>query len=112
QVVHQGGLRFNRESIEYRLLSEWIDAGAPGPSAKTPTLVRLEVTPREAVIVEPVETARLQVVAHFSDGKQRDVTQLACYEPTNRIVNVDHGGQVRREKPGQTTVLVRFLTRQ
>src|ERR1044071_783992 len=25
QVVHQGGLRFNRESIEYRLLRQWIE---------------------------------------------------------------------------------------
>src|SRR5262245_44577869 len=31
QVVHQGGLRFNRESIEYQILRDWIAAGAPGP---------------------------------------------------------------------------------
>src|SRR6478752_3673163 len=100
QVVHQGGLRFNRESIEYRILLDWISRGAPGPAASEPTLIRLEITPREAVLLEPVESAQLRVIAHFSDGQQRDVTQLACYEPTNRNVAVDHDGLVRREKFG------------
>src|SRR5262245_41827905 len=112
QVVHQGGLRFNRESIEYRLLLDWIGSGAPAPAVGRPTLVRLEITPRDTVLIEPVESAQLRVIAHFSDGEQRDMTQLACYEPTNRSVVVDHDGLVRREKLGEATVLVRFLTRQ
>jgi hypothetical protein len=112
QVVHQGGLRFNRESIEYRLLLEWINGGARGPAASSPTMSRLEITPREAVLVEPIESVQLRVIAHFGDGQQRDVTQIACYEPTNRNVAIDHDGLVRREKPGQATVLVRFLNRQ
>src|SRR5205823_14318545 len=33
QVVHLGGLRFNRESIEYRILLDWIGNGAPAPAA-------------------------------------------------------------------------------
>src|SRR5205823_6116999 len=77
-----------------------------------PTLTRLEIMPREAVLFEPVESAQLRVIAHFSNGQQRDVTQLSCYEPTNRNVIADHDGLVRREKFGQATVLVRFLTRQ
>src|SRR5262245_3543543 len=88
QVVHQGGLRFNRDSIEYRLLRDWIAAGAPGPRAKSPALTRLEVTPREAVLIEPQDSAQLRVVAHFADGQKRDVTELACYEPTNRSVAI------------------------
>ena len=60
QVVHQGGLRFNRESIEYRILRDWIAAGAPGPMRAIAALVRLEVTPREAVLIEPVDSAQLQ----------------------------------------------------
>jgi hypothetical protein len=112
QVVHQGGLRFNRDSIEYRLLRDWIAAGAPGPEANEPQLVRLELTPREAVIVEPHDSKQLRVTACFSDGERRDVTELACYEATNRSVSVEHDGLVRREKLGQTTVLVRFLTQQ
>jgi Protein of unknown function (DUF1549)/Protein of unknown function (DUF1553) len=112
QVVHQGGLRFKRDSLEYRLLHDWIAAGAVGPQASAPRLVRLELTPPEAVLIEPVESIQVRVTAHFSDSQSRDVTRLSCYEPTNRSVTVDHDGLVRREKLGQTTVIVRYLSRQ
>jgi hypothetical protein len=112
QVVHQGGLRFNRESIEYRVLRDWIAAGAPGPSAAPVSVARLEVTPREPILIEPVESAQLRVMAHFADGSKRDVTKLACYEATNRTVTIEHDGLVRRDKLGQSTVLVRYLTQQ
>jgi hypothetical protein len=58
QVVHQGGLRFQRDSLEYRLLADWISGGAPAPDPHLPPLVRLEVAPAEAILVEP-ESARL-----------------------------------------------------
>jgi hypothetical protein len=112
QVVHQGGLRFNQDSVEYQILRDWIAAGASGPSAKPIPLVRLEVTPREPILIDPVESAQLQVTAHFADGSKRDVTGLACYEATNRNVAIEHDGLVRREKLGQSTVLVRYLTQQ
>jgi len=111
QVVHQGGLRFNRDSVEYRMLRGWIEAGAPAPS-RSPRLTQIEVTPAEAVIVEPAESVQLKVIAHFADGSRRDVTAVACYEPTNRNVTIEHDGLVQRQKPGQTTVLVRYLTQQ
>jgi hypothetical protein len=112
QVVHQGGLRFNRESVEYRLLRAWIADGAPGPSEAAPALVRLEVKPLEQTVIEPVDRVQIEATAHFADGSSRDVTNLACYEPTNRNVAVDHDGLVAREKLGQATVLVRYLHKQ
>jgi uncharacterized protein DUF1549/uncharacterized protein DUF1553 len=111
QVVHQGGLRFNRDSIEYRVLRDWIEAGAPAPS-RSLRLTRIEVTPAEEVVVEPAESVQLKVIAHFADKSRRDVTELACYEPTNRNVAIEHDGLVQRLKPGQTTVLVRYLSQQ
>jgi hypothetical protein len=112
QVVHQGGLRFNRDSVEYQILRDWIAAGAPGPSTAPVQLVRLAVTPREPILIDPIESAQLQVTAHFADGSKRDVSDLACYEATNRNVIIEHDGLVRREKLGQATVLVRYLTEQ
>jgi hypothetical protein len=112
QVVHQGGLRFNRDSVEYQVLRDWIAAGAPGPYFTEPVLTRLEVTPLEAVLIEPHESVQINVRAHFADGSSRDVTSLACYELTNRSVVIDHDGLVRREKLGQSTVLVRYLNKQ
>lgn len=112
QVVHQGGLRFNRASLEYDLLRNWIVAGAPGPDRGAAALASIQVTPRKAVVVEPQESVQLQVVARFVDGTVRDVTPLTCYEPTNRNVVVSHEGLVTRERLGQTTVIARYLSQQ
>ena len=112
QVVHQGGVRFHRDSEEYRILHDWIATGAPGPDPSLPHMIRLEVTPSDTVLIEPVERVQLQAIAHFSDGSRRDVTSLACYELTNRLASVDHDGRVHRDELGETTVIVRFLNQQ
>ena len=112
QVVHQGGLRFRRDSQEYALLRDWIAAGAPGPSKQGSQLTRLELTPAKSILMSPAESVQLKAIAHFADGETRDVTTLACYEATNRSVSISAGGLVQREKLGQSTVIVRFLDKQ
>ncbi|HEX5104376.1 MAG TPA: DUF1549 and DUF1553 domain-containing protein, partial [Pirellulaceae bacterium] len=112
QAVHQGGLRFKRDSLEYQILADWIAAGAPLPNAKSPRLKRLEVKPPSAVLIEPVGEVQLMVTAYFSDGTQQDVTPLACYEATSRSVSIGAGGLVTCDQLGETTVLVRFLNQQ
>jgi hypothetical protein len=42
-VPHGGGKRFGTGSPEYRVLSQWIAAGAPAPTASDPVITRLEV---------------------------------------------------------------------
>lgn len=112
QVAHLGGKRFRPDSLEYNILRQWIAAGAPGPSDEVATLEGLEVTPTEAILVEPVDTLQLKAVATFSDGTQRDVTRLATFDLAGTSVNVDLAGLVRREALGETTVIVRYLQEQ
>ncbi len=109
QVPHEGGLRFKRESEEYRILRDWIAAGCPDDSEKAPKLQRLEVAPLTQVLTEPKREVQLSAKAFFADGSTRDVTSLAVYEPANNLVKVSHGGLVQSDGPGETTVLVRFL---
>jgi len=109
-VAHEGGKRFDRDSWEYRTLREWIAGGAPRKSAGVPTLVKLEVTPREQFLTPPAESVQLQVQATFSDGSVRDVTPIACYEVVNvAVADVSVQGKVTRKEFGETTVLARFL---
>lgn len=112
QVPHEGGLRFKRESEEYRILRDWIAAGCPDDSEKAPKLQRLEVTPLTQVLTEPKREVQLSAKAFFSDGTSRDVTSRAVYEPANNLVKVSHDGLVQSEGPGETMVLVRFLEQQ
>jgi hypothetical protein len=112
RLAHQGGLRFRHDSLEYQILRDWISAGAPAPRDDTPRLVRLEVTPREQVIVEPEMQLQLCATAVFSDGSRRDVKSLAVYEASDTSVNVGHDGLVSAMSFVETTVLVRYLSEQ
>jgi hypothetical protein len=111
-VPHQGGVRFRMDSAEYGVLRDWIAGGAKKLLTDSAQLVALEVTPREAFIVEPNDKMQIKAVAKFACGETLDVTTQAVYETSNLNANVDHDGLVTRAKAGEVTVLVRFLNQQ
>ena len=111
-VPHEGGKRFDRASLEYRLLRQWIAEGMRPDPPGAPVLRRLAVSPREQVLIEPADSVPLRVRAIFSNGETRDVTRLSVFETSNLIVRVDGDGVARRQEVGETTILVRYLDRQ
>jgi hypothetical protein len=111
-IAHEGGLRFSRDSQEYRILRSWIAAGTPQDSASTPHLTGLTVTPTEQILVDPKQTVQLNVIATFSDGSKRDVTSLTVYEQATDLAKISAGGLVTRDRMGETTIIARFLALQ
>jgi hypothetical protein len=111
QMAHEGGLRFRPDSPEYTMLRRWIADGAGDDSASAPKLTRLEVSPTNRILIEPVKEAQLRARAFFSDGTERDVTSLAVYEPASTSLKVSHDGLATCDVPVETTVLVRYLDR-
>src|SRR5882672_3930556 len=85
-VPHKGGKRFEVDSLDYRVLSEWIAAGAPGPRPEDPRILRIEVLPSH-VILQPDAARQLSVRASFSDGHSEDVTRWAKYTSANETVS-------------------------
>src|SRR5206468_1933035 len=62
-VPHKGGKRFETNSLDYRVLSEWIAAGTPGPKPDDPRIVRIEILPAHVIL--PASAAQpLSVRAH------------------------------------------------
>jgi hypothetical protein len=112
RVPHEGGVRFAFDSSEYKLVREWIAAGAPSDVGERAELAKLEVTPREAYLVPPLRETTIRATAIFTDGKKRDVTGLAVFESTNPKIEVNRDGKVASESPGETSVVVRYLNRQ
>ncbi|MFO0842830.1 MAG: DUF1549 and DUF1553 domain-containing protein [Gemmataceae bacterium] len=108
-VPHEGGQRFRRDSFEAKLLHSWVAVGARLDSADGARPVGLRVTPASAILADPTDRVALGVEATFSDGTRRDVTRLACFEPSNLLVKVDPQGVAARSGHGEATVLVRFL---
>jgi len=105
QVEHEGGQRFAPDSEEYRLLRDWIAAGAQD-APETPALTGLTVSPPEATLEGT--TLTLRASASFSDGTTRDVTRWAVMEPSNLLVQISRDGVVTAQRSGETTVIVRF----
>src|SRR5438445_804337 len=63
EVAHEGGLRLKKGSAEYEILRRWIAEGMPNDLASAPKLRRLEVTPTEKVLLEPVRELQLRAGA-------------------------------------------------
>lgn len=110
-VPHKGGVRFDTDSLEYRVLSEWIAAGTPPPRNDDPRIQSIDVDPPQ-VVLKPGEEQRLRVRAHFSDGHSEDVTTWAKYTSTDAAVaKVDDEGRVTVLGHGEAAVTVWYLSR-
>src|SRR5439155_7477761 len=110
-VPHKGGKKFDTNSLDYRVLVEWIAAGSPGPRAEDPHVVRIETLPQR-VVLSPGETQQLTVRAYFSDGHIEDVTHWAKYTSANETVSqVDETGQVKVVGFGEGAVTAWYLSR-
>ena len=105
---HEGGKRYELASWEHRVLREWIEGGAEGhDEKKAPEFVRLDVTPQEIVFAGKDETARLKVIAVWSDGSREDVTPLCRFQSNDeQVAAIDGKGLVTATDPGDTHVVV------
>jgi len=109
-VPHKGGERFSTDSPEYKILAEWIAAGAPGPKMDDARIVRIEVSPTHALL-QPKQTLALKVIAHFNDGRQEDVTRWAKYTAGNTsVATADDNGLVKVVGHGEGTVTAWYLS--
>ena len=84
-VRHKGGKPLHEDSDDYKLLIEWIQQGAPGPSTDDTKLNRIELSPALSQLNKG-DTQPLTVHAFFSDGTKRDVTRWARFTPTDATI--------------------------
>ncbi len=111
KVPHEGGQRFPAVSTEAGALIGWIKGGATDDQGTAPTVVKLDVFPKERIAPFPSLSQQLVVTATFSDGARRDVSRQASYDvsdPTKVVVGSE--GRVDAKQPTETAVAVRYLT--
>lgn len=106
---HGGGKKMDAKSEEYATLVRWISQGMPYGKDTDPTLVSVEVIPKERVM--PLKSEQqLKVIAHYSDGYTRDVTRSALYEANEK--SMGEAGETGLFKlydlPGDVAVMVRY----
>ena len=110
-VPHKGGTKFEVGSLEYKILSEWIAAGAPPPKADDARITQLSVSP-ERITLKPGDQQQLTVKATFSDGSVQDVTRWVKYTDANATVTtVDEAGNVKVNGFGEGAITAWYLSR-
>lgn len=110
QIPHEGGVRFSVGSPAHRLLVEWILEGMPYSVPHEPTLVRIEMFPKERRYKKGA-IQRLVVIAHYSDQSSRDVSQLATFASNDReIVKIEEQPVLQvGSVTGQGVVVARYM---
>jgi hypothetical protein len=128
-IGHGGGKRFAPDSPEARVFAAWLKAGAPfkpksvtaqaqgkgaklaglNPNAAAPRLETLDVIPGERLIREPNSRHQLIVMAHYTDGTERDVTPFARFAcDDDGIAVVNSTGKLTALRRGEANIMVRF----
>jgi Protein of unknown function (DUF1553)/Protein of unknown function (DUF1549) len=110
-VPHKGGKRFAVDSKEYRVLSEWIANGAPGPKKDEPRIDHIEVQPGR-VRLKPGDQQPFLVRAWYSDGHGEDVTRWAKFTDANSsVTQVNEEGTVKVMGFGEGAITAWFMSR-
>ena len=110
-VPHKGGIKFDTDSLEYRVLAEWIANGTPGPKQEDSRIERIEIVPNH-VVLKPGEQQQILVRAHFNDGRVEDVTRWTKYTDANsEVTNVDEKGNVKVMGFGEGAITAWYLQR-
>src|SRR5262245_1375989 len=108
QAMHEGGKLFDSTSREYRVLLDWIKAGAPGPMKDDPKLLKLELLPGNQTL-KVGAAIDLRAEATYTDGSRRDVTWLARFESNDPgQLSVTATGKAKALRHGETAVRASF----
>ena len=111
KVPHTGGVKFKEGDEYYQTLLRWLEAGVPNdpPTVATPTA--LDIYPKSGVLDGKGSTQRLTVRAKYSDGTDRDVTNLTVFLSNNaNSAKVTPDGIVTAGERGEAFVMARFAT--
>lgn len=112
-VPHTGGKRMAVGDEQYNTLVRWLKSGAPDDPkpAEVPTVVSVELYPKNAVMDGEGEQQRLTVRAKYSDGTDQDVTSLAYFSSNNETAaEISQEGLVTAHERGEAFIMARFDT--
>src|SRR6266446_3458819 len=105
---HQGGVLFNETDPRYVVIREWISQGVK-LDLSSPRVSKIDVYPKSPVIPLIGMKQQLAVIATYSDGSVRDVSNEAFIETSNKdVATVDKNGLVSTERRGEATMLARY----
>jgi hypothetical protein len=110
KIPHEGGLRFQANSIPAQTIRTWIAEGLQDDPTSLPGLQTIEVLPGSRVLQDPARWQQLAVLARFTTGAVRDVTRLTVFSSSDpAVASVSNTGLVEFQQSGEVAILCRYL---
>jgi hypothetical protein len=111
QMPHGGGERFGKDSESYRILLDWIEAGAPPATASDPVVQSIETMPKSVKLTKSA-TQQLVVRANYSNGSYEDVSRWVKYATTDdSVATVDDNGRITITGPGAASITAWYASK-
>lgn len=108
-VPHTGGELFKKDSESYRMIYDWIKAGANRDPEGTPEVKGIRLEPEVTEFSAPNGTRTTKVIATYTDGSERDVTKWSLYLSSNDgVAGIDDQGVITANRAGGAHVFARF----
>ena len=108
-VPHSGNQCFDDKSTYYKTMIEWISNGAPSDAATVAKVTGIEIYPKQMVLEGTGATQQVTLKATYSDGTDRDVTNLALFMSNNDpTAGVTKSGLVTSGDRGAAFIMARF----
>ncbi|MDG1511601.1 MAG: DUF1549 domain-containing protein [Mariniblastus sp.] len=107
QIPHEGGKLFDKDSRHYSLIHQWIKNGAK-LDQDVAQVESIEVFPKNPILVDADWKQQMRVVATYSDGTRKDVTQEAVIEIGDIEIAAINGSVVKALRRGESAALARF----
>jgi hypothetical protein len=107
-VPHGGGVLTQPGEPYYELFKTWVASGVK-LDLNSPRVTSIEVLPKNPVIPLFGMKQQLAVMAHYSDGSSRDVSNEAFLESSGKeVASVDAHGLVTAVRRGETAMMARY----
>jgi WD40 repeat protein len=107
-VPHQGGQVATTDSKYYRIIHDWIGAGAK-LNTEGVRVASIEVFPKNPTIQQLGAKQQVRVVATYTDGATRDVTREAVISSGEaEIATIDGAALLTSLRRGEAPVLARY----
>ena len=107
-IPHVGGVRTTEDHPYYEVLRSWIAQGTK-LDLNAPRVTKIDVSPRDPIVPLPGMKQQMVIVATYSDGTVRDVTQEAFIESGDiERLEANTSGVITTLRRGEAPVLARF----
>jgi hypothetical protein len=108
-VPHSGNKLYEADSQYNKTILEWISNGAKDDAPDIAKVTGIEVFPKQIVLEGKAATQQITVRATYSDGTDRDVTNLALFMSNNDpVASIGKDGVVKSGDRGAAFMLARF----